>query len=206
MVNNFNLIKSQIYTIPGYFYHLQIIKRNKDHSSMQGSNRTIKQYYIENVDYLLKYKEEIISLCEMFGARAYINLSPKSYEAVTKECLFKYASIVKTNDYKKPYKLWSSASGSIKGLYPRWVVDIDEDFLFNKEAIIACIKDSYNAKGIDPEGVIGNELIKCIVPTKTGEHLITESFPLDVLKSKFPNLEVHKNNPTILYIPKVLDN
>ena len=164
MVDNFELLKYQINTFPGCFYHLQIIKRNKDHASMRGNNRTIKQYYVEDADYLLKHREEIISLCEMFGARAYINLSPKSYEAVTKECLLKYALIIKTNDYKKPYKLWSSASGSVKGLYPRWVVDIDEDFLFNKEAIIACIKDSYNAKGIDHEGVIGNENSICKAP------------------------------------------
>ena len=142
----------------------------------------------------------------MFGARAYINLSPKSYEAVSKECLLKYAVIVKTNDYKKPYKLWDSAAGSVKGVYPRWVVDLDKEFLPDKEAVLTCIRKSYQAKGIDQEGEIGKELIKCIVPTKTGEHIITSSFPLDVLKAKFPDLDVHKNNPTILYIPKVLDN
>ena len=206
MVDNFELLKYQINTFPGCFYHLQIIKRNKDHASMRGNNRTIKQYYVEDADYLLKHREEIISLCEMFGARAYINLSPKSYEAVSKECLLKYAVIVKTNDYKKPYKLWDNAAGSIKGVYPRWVVDLDKEFLPDKEAVLTCIRESYQAKGIDQEGEIGKELIKCIVPTKTGEHIITSSFPLDVLKAKFPNLDVHKNNPTILYIPRVLDN
>ena len=65
MVDNFELLKYQINTFPGCFYHLQIIKRNKDHASMRGNNRTIKQYYVEDADYLLKHREEIISLCEM---------------------------------------------------------------------------------------------------------------------------------------------
>jgi hypothetical protein len=44
------------------------------------------------------------------------------------------------------------------------------------------------------------------VPTKNGIHLITNPFNLNAFKFGFPNIDVHKNNPTILYIPKSLDN
>ena len=50
MVDNFELLKYHVNELPGYFYHLQIIKRNKDHASMRGNNRTIKQYYVESAD------------------------------------------------------------------------------------------------------------------------------------------------------------
>ena len=37
------------------------------------------------------------------------------------------------------------------------------------------------------------------VPTKSGVHLITWPFDLGQFKAKYPNIDVHKNNPTLLY-------
>ena len=38
------------------------------------------------------------------------------------------------------------------------------------------------------------------VPTLQGSHLICNPFRLDKFKQKFPEIETHKNNPTILFI------
>ena len=35
--------------------------------------------------------------------------------------------------------------------------------------------------------------------------IITKPFNLKQFKDKYPDIDVHKNNPTILYIPKNLD-
>lgn len=43
------------------------------------------------------------------------------------------------------------------------------------------------------------------IPTKNGYHIITKPFNLKQFKDKYPDIDVHKNNPTILYIPKSLD-
>ena len=38
------------------------------------------------------------------------------------------------------------------------------------------------------------------IPTKSGWHIITTPFNLQQFKEKYPDIDVHKNNPTILYI------
>ena len=44
---------------------------------------------------------------------------------------------------------------------------------------------------------------KCIalIETKNGYHLITKPFNSKVFGEKYPEIEIHKNNPTILYVP-----
>lgn len=37
--------------------------------------------------------------------------------------------------------------------------------------------------------------------TKSGYHLITKPFDMQVFRERFPDIDVHKNNPTNLYIP-----
>lgn len=46
----------------------------------------------------------------------------------------------------------------------------------------------------------GTKLIKTI-STQNGKHIITKPFRLDAFKKTFPDIDVHKNNPTVLYIP-----
>ena len=84
MIDNFKLIKLLLrFPDDDIYYHLQIIRRGKDHPELPAANRMIKSYFIcklESLDYL---KDEIKNLCEIFGARAYINLDPKSIERTT---------------------------------------------------------------------------------------------------------------------------
>ena len=94
-------------------------------------------------------------------------------------------------DVKKIYKVFNTAAGELKSALPHWVVDIDE--IGQLEEIKATIEK------------INKDSIYCEIPTKSGCHLITKPFNLMEFKNKFPNIDVHKNNPTILYIPKCLD-
>ena len=62
MVDNFELIKSLLsFNSEDDFYHLQIIRRGKDHLELEAANRTIKAYYITKVDSLDRIKDEVIS-------------------------------------------------------------------------------------------------------------------------------------------------
>lgn len=58
-----------------YFYSLFILKRKKENSDSK-STSVVRVYYIENIDYLERKMTEIFKLCELFNARAYINLRP----------------------------------------------------------------------------------------------------------------------------------
>ena len=40
---------------------------------------------------------------------------------------------------------------------------------------------------------------KALIPTKSGFHLITTPFDMSTFAKQYPNIDVHKNNPTLLY-------
>ncbi len=43
------------------------------------------------------------------------------------------------------------------------------------------------------------------IPTKNGIHLITKPFKVETFRKSFPDIDVQKKNPTLLYYPKSLD-
>ena len=51
------------------------------------------------------------------------------------------------------------------------------------------------------DGRKGSPISKFIaeVKTKSGWHLITKPFNIQKFKEKYPDIDVHKNNPTLLY-------
>jgi hypothetical protein len=42
------------------------------------------------------------------------------------------------------------------------------------------------------------------IPTKNGVHLITERFDVMEFKKHFPDIEIQKKNPTLLFLPNSL--
>ena len=55
MINNFDLISSLLnFDNSDLFYHLQILRRGKDHPNLSSANRVIKTYYIDNNENLIK--------------------------------------------------------------------------------------------------------------------------------------------------------
>ena len=192
MVDNFELIKPFLkFPNDDIYYHLQILRRGKDHPNLPAANRVIKAYFInqlESIDYL---KDEIIGLCEYFGARAYINLAPKSIR-MTAALQMKYlAQRMYEGDFKKIWKAWNTCAGEIKGEEPRWVVDIDEKITWSN---IMDFIDTLEPHSKDTKFITN-------IPTKSGWHLITTPFNVCEFKKAYPDIDVHKNNPTILYIP-----
>lgn len=204
MIDNFKLVSSFIPDREeGIFYHLQVIRRGKDHPELAAANRTIMQYFVTNSDYYNNIIEEVKTLCELFKARAYVNLSPKSIDKSLKMLVFRASERVYNGDSKKPWKIYSTIAGELKSSLPRWVVDIDSkdiNYLGGVKDAIISIYGSNN-----PDILIPSEVIYTTIPTKNGYHLITKPFNLQTFKAVFPNIDVHKNNPTLLYSPKSLD-
>jgi hypothetical protein len=48
------------------------------------------------------------------------------------------------------------------------------------------------------------KVIKMIL-TKNGFHLITERFDVMEFKKRYPDIDIQKKNPTLLYLPNSLD-
>ena len=195
MIDNFELIKPLLkFPNDDTYYHLQILRRGKDHPELPAANRLIKSYFIIDINDLDFYEQEIKDLCKFFGARAYINLAPKSIKKTTMLQLKYLAQRAYEGDFKKIWKSWNTCAGEIKGEEPRWVVDIDNPL---EKMIYWWDIKKYINEECEP---IGDKTI-AIIPTKNGNHLITKPFNLQQFKEKYPDIDVHKNNPTILYIP-----
>ena len=56
--------------------------------------------------------------------------------------------------------------------------------------------------GLKPEGS------KCevVIPTKNGYHLITKRFDVKTFSEIYPEIQIQKKNPTLLYLPNSLEN
>jgi hypothetical protein len=44
------------------------------------------------------------------------------------------------------------------------------------------------------------------IPTKNGVHLITDRFDVKTFSEQYPEIDIQKKNPTLLYYPDSLDN
>lgn len=197
MVDNFDLIKRMFYFNEGndMFFHMQVLRRGKDHPELPAANKLIKSYLVRSREHLESLKEEVIFLCEHYKARAYINVAGKDFDKLNTLLLAKLANNVHLNNVINPIHVLNSAIGELKSRDSKWIVDVDD--LSEREEIMSYIKE---LTAMRTEYWLHAEL-----PTKSGVHLITIPFNLAKFKEKFPNVDVHKNNPTILYIPRSLD-
>lgn len=193
MIDNFELIKPLL-TFPNddIYYHLQILRRGKDHPELPAANRVIKAYFICSLESLDYVEQEIKDFCKLFEARAYINLAPKSLKKTTMLQLKYLAQRAYEGDFKKIWRSWNTCAGEIKGEEPTWVIDIDDPL---EKMIYWWDIKKYINEECEP---IGDKTI-AIIPTKNGNHLITTPFNLQQFKEKYPDIDVHKNNPTLLY-------
>lgn len=190
-INNLEWIKPLlVFNSNDDFYHLQIIKRKKEHPELGSNSYVVKTYYITSIEYLGNKMPEIINICNFHNARAGINLNKRSYKRCAYEMNELLAKYLKQGEYRAVRKLYESVVGKFSNEKDnkKWIVDIDtkDNTVIQVEADI--IK-------LEP---FGQKVLACI-PTKNGYHLITNPFRLDLFKHQYPEIEVHKNNPTLLY-------
>ena len=202
MINNFDLIAGYLeFELPTDFYFLQILQRKKDNNNcvVSSNYRVIKSYYIYSIEELYRRKDKIIELCNNNNARAYIWLNPRNTVDVSFECIRQFTDLLQNNNTDMCYRVFDRACGKIikRGVTKTWIVDIDEDTMPFYEDIYNIINSCK-----------GNHVyhIRLSLPTKHGAHLITEGFDKEEFERKckeagIPKLDIHKDNPTNLYIP-----
>jgi hypothetical protein len=192
-VNNFDTIRDFILKNQkaDHFYFLQIIKRRKENEDMPAGQRVLKSYYINDVEYLDRKKEDILKLCEDNNARAYINLNIRSYEKVSIQMIKYLADAV----YGKQFENCKNAFEKIAGRNnadedKKWILDVD----MKDQKLISEITAFIQTQR--PEG----DKVTLILETKSGYHILCKPFDPRGLKEKYPEIEIKKDNPTILYI------
>jgi len=198
MIDNIELIKLLLnFSEPGDFYMLYVFKRKKDQPEGERDNhqsvRTIKTYCVDSIEYLDKRYDEIKQLCEMFKARAYIHVQKQNHKDVSLNMLATLAERIR-DGVSNQKGLFDSVVGQIKTQEKRWIVDIDvPDYhmVYELTRFIETLK---------PEG----PKIEAVIPTKNGYHLITGKFDVKTFKDKYPDIDIQKKNPTLLYLPESL--
>ena len=206
MIDNLHQIKSLLnFEKEGDFYMLYILKRKKDQTTDKSNHqsvRTIKTYCIESVEYLEKRYEEIKELCEMFKARAYIHVQKQSHHDVSLNMLIALAERIRNGQHRQQH-LFDSVVGQLKTLEKRWVIDID-GISIDGFAHAPFYKEMRRYIS-ELQSETGKEVEMTFIPTKNGFHIIASPFNLQKFKERYPEVDVQKKNPTILYIPNSLN-
>ena len=195
MIDNIERIKDLLnFEKEGDFYMLYVFKRKKDQPEGERDNhqsvRTIKTYCVESVEYLDKRYDEIKQLCEMFKARAYIHVQKQNHKDVSLNMMVALAQRIQDGNLKQQH-LFDSVVGSLKTREKRWIIDIDT----KENGIENLISNEIHM--LRPEG----PKVEAIIPTKSGYHLITKRFDVMEFKKSYPNIDIQKKNPTLLYYP-----
>ena len=200
MTNNFNQISKLLqFRSDDDFYHLQIIKRKKDHPEIGSNSLVIKTYYIKSEDHLAKVEPEIIALCNFHGARACINLNRRSFEKMAFHTLKKVTDQIMNKDFKSVHKAYESVCGAYANeSNKKWIIDIDNISIdgFNHQDSMIQLR----SRIIELQIEAGHLQSMNFIRTKSGIHIISAPFNLQKFREEFPDIDVHKDNPTILYI------
>ena len=214
MIDNINLIKPLLtFDNEGDFYQLFILLRKKDQTTDKANHqsvRTIKSYCITSLEYLDKRYEEIKMLCEAFKARAYIHVAKQNHMNVGLNMITEIVTRIQSGQINQK-NVFDSVVGQLKTQEKRWIVDVDVKEI--SPLMIAHIEYGcrpFTEVKFDDIGIpIGHTVgpkVEAIIPTKNGHHLITKRFDVQAFSEKYPDIDIQKKNPTLLYFPNSLEN
>jgi len=205
-IDNINIIKGLLnFENVGDFYMLYVFKRKKDQPESEKDNhqsvRTIKTYCIDSIEYLEKRYDEIKQLCEMFKARAYIHVQKQNHKDVSLNMMVALAQRIQDGNLKQQ-NLFDSVVGQLKTHEKRWIIDIDNVSTdsFAQDLYYIEMREYIN----ELQEEVGKDKNMTFVKTKSGFHIITQPFNAMKFKERYPDVDVQKKNPTLLYLPNSL--
>lgn len=204
MINNFEQIKKLLsFKSDDEFYFVQILQRKKDNKDnpnveylgTNNSSRLIKAYYITSIEKLERYEKEMIALANLFNARVGINLNKRSFYKTSFNTLKKIAEQLHNKEFNSVHRSWNTSCGIHNDIEDKiWLLDFDykptnPDWYIDIKGFLY---------GLQPIGV---SKVMDFIPSNNGIHVITKGFDTREFVKNYPDVEIHKNNPTNLYIP-----
>jgi hypothetical protein len=203
-IDNFDQIRGMLdFSIRGTFYFLQILKRRKDNPELGKDMIHIADYYIDSLAKYDDLKPMIIRQCDAENARAYFRLNRRDEKRVASEALKLMVEYVVSENYKPARSVYASCAGKYHSEKNKtWIVDLDWKDIphgFTKDIYIDSVIFSIESitKSYKPDAP--QNIVK--IQTMNGMHLIVSPFRLDEFEKHFPEIDVHKDNPSILYQP-----
>ena len=198
MVNNTEQIRSMLqFDSEDTFYFLQIFKRRKDNPDMDKDMIVLANYCVKSLDHFDKLVPDIIKQCQDNNARAYFRLNRRSYHKTSLKALKMIAGYIEDGNYRAVRKAFDSAAGTYHSDPDKtWIIDIDyKDLEGDRDLEINQIISSVQNLIADTD----RDDTIWTVPSKNGLHLICRPFNLQKFRGLYPKIDVHKDNPTILY-------
>lgn len=191
IVDNWKYLRDKLdFSDSDKFYFIELMQRKKDDSSFPANNRMVKYYFVYSLEYYDLIESEVKRLSDCTGARVYILLNRRSYKDCLLHLLKDTAQIALDGNYQHFPKLVSSVCGKYNSEpWKNWIVDVDDNI--DESELIKVINS------LEPHTV--ESKIKFKVPTLHGFHLITSPFNCQKFSQVYPNIDVHKDNPTLLY-------
>ena len=210
VIDNFDKISNVMkFDNENDFYYIQLISRKKDNGI---SDFTVKEYSVRSVESLMKIKDEIVSLCNMFNARAYIYVNKRNYKNISLKMIKELSDIVCDENFKKCKKAFTSCCGkySSGGENKLWIIDVDvtkceierHGTRSIEELVLSIIENS------DDERV--QKSLVDVLPTRNGFHVLIKPCDTRGLNSEFAGfmrlvpdaikeIDIKKDAMTILY-------
>lgn len=180
------------------FYYIQILRRKKENPDAR-SVKVIDNLYAHNKEYLWDKKKYVEEMCEYFNARAYIRLNRRSWRNVSLLSLEMLAKRIRSEQYQLTNSVFFKACGNTHIEDPRlWVIDIDNPMSGYTPAFINQVCVSISKLQLD---ITKNHKIIDTIQTPNGWHIITNPFNTKVFSEIYPTIDIHKDNPTILFSP-----
>lgn len=191
IVDNWKLIRQHLdFSDPDKFYFIQLQQRKKDDNTFPANNRTVKSYFIFTLDEYDAIESEAKRLSDETCSRVYIRLNRRSSKDVTVRIIQDAAKMLQDNNFQHLKNIVGSCAGEICSEKDRtWIVDLDT----TDEDIIDSIYTQIQLMPTNPGKILFQ------VPTLNGVHLITTKFDSKLFSEIYPNIDLHKDNPTLLY-------
>lgn len=194
MINNSKKIRPLLkFPKETSFYFVQILQRRKENPDLAKNAVNVDNFYIYSFEDFDKYLPRIIDCCNRFNARAYFRLNIRDAEVIAQRAIQKSFELLIAKQYKAIKNAYITACGEYHSDDDKtWVVDIDETEWELGKGVTSTVQGYFRDHEIP---------IIAEIPTKNGVHFITRPFRLDFFKNELPQIDVHKDNPTILYVP-----
>lgn len=197
MVNNTAKIGTMLsFVDKDDFYFVQIFKRRKDNPDLDRDQIVIDNFYIDSLEDYMKKIPHIIKVCDAENARAYLRVNKRNYNHLAKHMLKRVVDIVFTDNCKALRNSFDSVAGEFHSdPDKKWIIDVDwKDFGDGPMVeLLSLIKRLQIEANREP--------MTEILPTKNGVHIITRPFNLMTFRGAEFKVDVHKDNPTLLYCP-----
>lgn len=190
-INNFELFPREFKTWE--FYFVQILERAKDNpdkSWLNGGNscRVLKSYSISSQAELTKRIPIIKEYCIKYKAICYIHPARRNEKSIAYEMVIMLWEFLKKSNHNLS-RLYDSACGHNTWVERLRIIDIDTKDNKVYHNILKKIEDW----SVD----IGNKVRIYTLPTVNRVHIISTPFDSRIIEEYW--LDIHKNNPTLLY-------